>query len=63
MWKVGQPHWDGHPSKKMWSPLPVTRRDPVKLPFLEVTPSTVLERLRGQPVKDTSEVRKMIIVT
>lgn len=49
MWKMvcGAPHWDAS-TKKMWSPGPPVPREPVKLPFLEVTPTTVLQRIRDR---------------
>ncbi|KAK8375491.1 hypothetical protein O3P69_008373 [Scylla paramamosain] len=44
----GAPHWDAS-AKKMWSPGPPASREPIRLPFLDVTPTTVLQRLRDAP--------------
>lgn len=50
MWRMlhGAPHWEVS-AKKMWSPGPPASREPVRLPFLDVTPTTVLQRLRDAP--------------
>lgn len=50
MWRMlhGAPHWEVS-AKKMWSPGPPATREPVRLPFLDVTPTTVLQRLRDAP--------------
>lgn len=55
MWKMihGGPHPHSHWDKKMWSPGPPPPRDPIKLPFLDVTPTSVLQRLRDRSTPDS----------
>lgn len=58
----GAPHWDAS-AKKMWSPGPPAAREPIRLPFLDVTPTTVLQRLRDAPDAHVHHVEVSTCVT
>ncbi|KAK8744020.1 hypothetical protein OTU49_000965, partial [Cherax quadricarinatus] len=62
MWRMmyGAPHWDTA-AKKMWSPSPPAPRHPIKLPFLDVSPSSVIQRINQRSAHHAEDERGLTL--